>query len=123
RVAAAVGGTLQRLEARAEGDLEGSKATVRATVEPFASVPMKALRVDAAALDLARLKPGLPATRLDVHADLAPAGNGFAGPVSVRNAAPGPWDKPALPFVSADARVAVDPEGKADVSALRVALL
>jgi translocation and assembly module TamB len=123
RVAATVGGTLQRLEARAEGDLEGTKATVRATVEPFSSVPVKALRLDAAALDLAHVKPGLPATRLDVHADLAPAGNGFAGPVVVRNAAPGAWDKSALPFVSADARVAVDADGKAEVSALRVALL
>ena len=123
RVAAKVGGTLERLEASAEGEVAGTRATAHATVEPFSGAPLKSLALDAAALDLARLAPGLPATRLDVHADLAPAGKGFAGPVRIANAAPGPWDRAGLPFTSASAHVAADPSGVADVTALDVALL
>jgi translocation and assembly module TamB len=122
RVDAAVRGTLQKLEASAKGEASGAHLDARATLAPFAAQPIESLMLDAKALDLASVRPGLPATRLDVHAALAPAGAGFAGPVRIANAAPGRWDQGALPFTEASGRIAVDPAGSAEVSALQLAL-
>ncbi len=122
RVAAAVRGTLAKLEASANGEVSGARVRARAALEPFAKQPVRSLALDASALDLASLQAGLPATRLDVHAELAPQGEGFAGPVRIANAAPGRWDQHALPFTQASGRVALDPAGSAGVSGLQVAL-
>gem|GEM_PF-2454276 len=122
RAAAAVRGTLQKLEASANVEAPGAHLDAQATVAPFAEQPLESLALDAKALDLAALHAGLPATRLDVHAALAPQGAGFAGPVRIANAAPGRWDQGALPFSEASARVAVDRAGSAQLSGLAIAL-
>jgi translocation and assembly module TamB len=122
RLEAKAGGTLGKIEARAQGTISGAQASAQALLEPFEKQPLRSLALEARALDLAALKPGLPATRLDVHADLAPQGEGFAGPVRIANAAPGRWDQDALPFTRASGRIALDPAGSANVSALEVAL-
>jgi translocation and assembly module TamB len=122
RVAAAVRGTLANLEASAKGEVSGAHAQARATLRPFAKQPLESLALDASSLDLASLQAGLPSTRLDVHADLAPQGGGFAGPVRIANTAPGRWDQGALPFTEASGQVAVDPAGSANVGGLQVAL-
>jgi translocation and assembly module TamB len=122
-VAAKAKGTLKSFEASVDGDLAGTRATARATVEPFADAPLKALTLVARGLDLAHVQAGLPATKLDIDAQLAPSGKSFAGPVRIANAAPAPWDRKGLPFTTASARVLVDPRGRADVSALQLALL
>jgi translocation and assembly module TamB len=122
RLAAKVGGTLERIEAKLDGSLAGTPVTARATLTPFAKQPVASVALEASGVDLAKLKPGLPATRLDVHAALEPQGEGFAGPVRVANGAPGRWDQGALPFSQASARVAADPSGSATLSDLKVAL-
>ena len=100
-----------------DGDLAGTRATARATVEPFADSPLKSLSLVARALDLAQVQAGLPTTKLDVEARLAPSGKSFAGPVRIANAAPAPWDRKGLPFTTASAHVMVDPQGRAEISA------
>ncbi|HSN19172.1 MAG TPA: hypothetical protein VLS49_00755, partial [Usitatibacter sp.] len=122
RIAARLGGTLERLEANAEGTVAGTRATARATVEPFAKQPVKSVALDASGVDLAHVKAGLPATRLDVHAALVPEGDDFAGPVRIANAAPGRWDRGALPVTEATTRVSADPSGRVQLSDLRLAL-
>ncbi|HUJ01793.1 MAG TPA: hypothetical protein VLY46_16245, partial [Usitatibacter sp.] len=122
RLAAAVRGSLRKLEASAHGDASGAHLEARATLAPFAKQPLESLALDAKGLDLAAVRPGLPATRLDVHAALAAQGPGFAGPVRIANAAPGRWDQGALPFTEASARVALDPAGSAQLTGLRLVL-
>jgi translocation and assembly module TamB len=122
RLTARVGGTLEKVEASAAATLSGTNATAHATLAPFATQPVRSLTIDAKEVDLARLQPGLPATKLDLHAALVPRGKGFAGPVRIANAAPGRWDQGALPFSEAAAQVAADPAGSATLSDLRVAL-
>jgi translocation and assembly module TamB len=122
RVQAKLAGTLGKIEARADGEISGTRASVRALLEPFGKQPLRSLALDARAVDLAAVRPDLPATRLDVHADLVPQGEGFAGPVRIANAAPGRWDQKALPFTQASGRIAVDPAGSAQLSALELVL-
>ena len=73
----------------------GAHATAKAVLQPFADLPLKSIGVEARDVDLAQLASTLPTTRLAVEATLAPEGEGFAGPVRVVNAEPGPWDAAA----------------------------
>ena len=114
-------GTLKSLEARLDGELSGQKATGRLVLEPFASVPVRALDLQARDVDLSKHADG-PATRLGVDVKLTAESNAFAGPVRLQNADPGRWDQKKLPFASATARVVVRPE-RLDVADLEVALL
>ena len=122
-VAARAKGTLRSLQAEVDADLAGTHANARATLEPFSDAPVKALSVVARALDLARVQAGLPATKLDVGVQLKPAGKAFAGPVMITNAAPAAWDRGGLPFTTAGGRVLLDPQGRAEISSLALALL
>ncbi len=114
-------GKLTAIEAQAEGTVSGQRATVRALLEPFATVPVRTLQVRARDVDLSKLASA-PQTRLAVDAQLAAAGGAYAGPVTVENAEPGTWDRQRLPFNSASARVAVKP-GRVDIADLAVSLL
>jgi translocation and assembly module TamB len=73
-------------------------ATVTATVRPWADQPIAAARVQARALDLANLWPGLPATLLDGEARIQPDKSGWAADLSLSNRLSGPWDQQRLPF-------------------------
>src|SRR5471032_3221602 len=117
-----MGGTLQTLEANAEGVIEGTRAAAKAILTPFADNLWKSASVSATDLDLSRIVPAMPKTRLTLEATLAPRGNGVAGPIRVLNAEPGAWDRQRLPFSSASARVEATAD-RADLSELDVALL
>ena len=122
RATAKLHGTLASFEADVDAELAGTRASARAVLTPFSSTPVKSVTVSAPNVDLARLAAGLPATRLALEANLAPEGHGFAGPVRIVNADPGPWDQRKLPFGSATARVAATTE-RLDVTGLGLALL
>lgn len=121
-VVAKMKGTLNALEANVEGVVAGTRATARATLEPFATPPLKSLDVNARDVDLARLADTLPKTRIAVSARLVPEGKGVAGPVRIENAEPGTWDRGQFPFNVATARVVAGPE-RVDVADLAVSLL
>lgn len=104
-VVAKAKGTLQDLEARADGAVGSMRGTAVAVLQPFAKAPLKSVTVDARDVDLSKVSAGLPATRLALEARLAPHGDSFAGPVRVVNADPGPWDAGKLPFAFAGANV------------------
>ncbi len=115
-------GQLTGFVADARGDIGGTPATVRATLEPFATVPVRELDVEARGLDVRQLAPDAPSTKLDVEAKLTAEGKGFAGPVRVTNANPGPIDRQRLPVTAATARVRVVPE-RVEVADARVELV
>ncbi len=114
-------GTLKSIEASLDGEVSGQPATGRASIEPFAAMPVRALELHAKDVDLARHAGG-PRTRLALDVKLAGEGKVFAGPLQVQNADPGPWDRQQLPFSSAGARLSVS-AGSVEVSDLKVALL
>jgi translocation and assembly module TamB len=123
RVTAKAGGTLAKIEARAEALIAGARAGARATLEPFDAVPVKSVEIDASGVDISRFVEGMPATRLGVSARISSPQSGvFAGPVHISNADPGPWDAGKLPFQSANANV-VAAEGRVDASDLHVDLV
>jgi translocation and assembly module TamB len=122
RVAASVGGTLQTLEANLEAAIDGTRATAKALLTPFADNAWKSVSVHAADVDLSRIVATLPKTRLSLEATLAPQGNGVAGPVRLVNAEAGPWDLQRFPFSSASARIVATAE-RADLAELNVVLL
>jgi translocation and assembly module TamB len=122
RIAAKVRGTLKEMVADVDADVGGTRATGNVVLEPFASVLVKTLTVNARDLDLAQVGAQLPHTRLTVEAKLVPDGKAFAGPVRITNAEPGTWDQKRLPFTTATARVVASKE-KVDIHDLAVALL
>ena len=113
-------GTLKSLEAKLDGEISGQKATGRLVLEPFATVPVRALELQARDVDLSKHANG-PATRLGLDVRLSADGKVFAGPIRIENADPGPWDRQKLPFTAATARVVVGPE-RVDIPELHVAL-
>src|SRR6185503_19889378 len=123
RVTAKAGGTLAKIEARAEELIAGARAGARATLEPFDATPVKSVEIDASGVDISRFVEGMPTTRLGISARVSSPQSGvFAGPVHITNADPGPWDAGKLPFQSANARV-VAAEGRLDASDLNVDLV
>jgi translocation and assembly module TamB len=123
RVTAKAGGTLAKIEARAEALVAGARAGAKATLEPFDATPVKSVEIDASGVDISRFVEGMPATRLGVSARISSPRSGvFAGPVHISNADPGPWDAGKLPFQSANANV-VAAEGRLDASDLHVDLV
>ena len=99
-------GPLAKFEARLAGREGGVSGTGVATLEPFSATPLRRLVAKLHGVDLAAFVAA-PHTRLEVEADLAPAGEAFlAGPVRIVNADPGPLDKERLPIASAAAQLA-----------------
>ena len=121
RAALVAKGTLKSIEATFDGEVSGQKATGRLLLEPFATLPVRTLEVQAREVDLSRQASG-PRTRLAVDVHLAAESHAFAGPVKIENGEPGPWDRRQLPLRSARARVVVTTE-RIDISDLEVALL
>ena len=114
-------GTLKNIEAKLDGEISGQKANGRLVLEPFAAMPVRTLELAARDVDLAAQGFG-PATQLTLDVRLAAAeGKSFAGPVRVENARPGPWDRNALPFTRAAARVTVTAD-RVDVADLELAV-
>jgi len=121
RVTAKATGTLQKIEATAEGAVAGARAAAKALVEPFASSPLKSVELEARDVDIARFADGLPSTRFVLAARIVPQDGAYAGPVRVTNEDPGPWDAGKLPFRSAAAQV-IAAAGRLDATDLDVDL-
>ena len=122
RIEAKAGGTLAKIDARAEGAIAGARAAAKALVEPFATTPVKSVEIDASDVDISRFVEGMPATRLGVSARISSPQSGvFAGPVRIANADPGPWDAGKLPFQAANAHVTAA-VGRLDATGLDVDL-
>ncbi len=97
--ALALSGTLAALEVAGGGKAGGARFTAQATLAPLAVVPLVAIAVDAADLDLAAWDKTLPSTRLDVVARAEPlSGGGLAGSVAATNALAGTLDAGKLPL-------------------------
>lgn len=91
----------------------GPRGSVHLRLEPFAPLPITALRAELSAIDPARWWPGLPQALLDVDARLtrpvalnlldAPAAP--AGHVVLRNHHSGPYNSGRLPLSAAEAQL------------------
>jgi pimeloyl-ACP methyl ester carboxylesterase len=92
----------------ATGTLRNANGTVKATLTPFASALLVSADVDARDVDLAQFVPSLPATALTVALVARPAGNGFAGTVTARNASAGPLDAGRIPVAALSSAFAWD---------------
>ncbi|HET7729617.1 MAG TPA: translocation/assembly module TamB domain-containing protein [Usitatibacter sp.] len=121
RADVAAKGTLKSMQATLDGEVSGQRATGKATLEPFSTVPLRSLELQARDVDLSQHAPG-PRTRLSLDVRLAAQSGAFAGPIRIENAAPGPWDRKAVPVTAASARVVVTTE-RLDVADLHLALL
>ena len=120
--AVVVHGTLKSFVANIDAKVSGQAAKASATIEPFATMPLRALELTARDVDLSRQAAG-PKTRLAVDVKLAAASKGaFAGPIKLQNADPGRWDQQKLPFDSAAAHIVVTQE-RVEISELALALL
>jgi translocation and assembly module TamB len=116
---AQLSGSLQEMGialAASGGALDGH-ATVQAT--PFAPIPFRSAQIALDHLDPRRFAAGAPQADLQLRADLAPVGNAapqdlsqltVAGPVTVRNAAPGRIDQQRLPLISLEAQLRLNAE-------------
>ncbi|MGN6229783.1 MAG: translocation/assembly module TamB domain-containing protein [Trinickia sp.] len=118
-----LGGAPAQAQARLSGTLEslaadvtatGMKLAGRAHIEamPFAPVPLKRATLAFDHVDPRTFRAGAPEADLSLAATLAPVpGAGalvVAGPVTIVNAKPGPFDAHRLPLVEARADVRLD---------------
>ncbi|MCX7891723.1 MAG: translocation/assembly module TamB domain-containing protein [Burkholderiales bacterium] len=117
---ATFGGTLAAMDfalAARSGAWERADGALRVT--PFGPAWLAEARIAVAAVDLGKLDPSWPATRLAVTIDGAGAANGdIAGSLAATNAEPGPLDKARLPVAAANARYVLAAGGKARLEAL-----
>ncbi|NEX60999.1 translocation/assembly module TamB domain-containing protein [Noviherbaspirillum galbum] len=118
-------GDLSALGVQLDANGDGLQGRARITATPFDAVPFKEAHVDLQRLDPRVALPSLPPAALSAKADLRPrqgtAGLEVAGPVSVSNASPGPWDEPALPFASVSGDLTLRADGQS-LEAMRIAL-
>jgi len=91
-----------RLEATASRGLQG---TAKATLTPFAKASFSEAQVNLDDFDPARWQGGAPTARLQLRADLKPAGDGVAGNFSISNRNPGPLDRQRLPLLDLSGRL------------------
>jgi translocation and assembly module TamB len=113
RITARLGGTLQRIEAKFDAEERDLRANGTAILEPFASQPLRALKLTTRDVDLGKFA-NLPHTRLAMEAALEPVGKGFGGPIRIVNAEPGPLDRGRVPVASANGRLLLTREGEAN---------
>lgn len=116
-----VTGTLELLDLDAKVAMRGARGTGTARLAPFATVPVVAAKVALAEVDLQRFVAALPATRLDVRLDAAPAPDGFAGDIDATNTQPGPIDAARVPVETLHSHFAWT-SGAIDLSGLAATL-
>ncbi len=103
-----VTGTLERIGIAAAGTLRNAAVVAKAELTPLEPVLFVGAEIDAREVDLAQFGASLPSTSLEVHLDGRPAGAGFAGALTARNASAGPLDAGRVPLASLAARFAWD---------------
>ncbi len=87
---------------------QNPQATLSAQLQPWKAQPLAQAQANWQSLNLAALWPQAPTTDLSGDANVAPAGTGWQGSVSARNARSGPWDKQTLPLQDLNAQVVFD---------------
>jgi translocation and assembly module TamB len=97
---ARMGGTLARIDVDAQGAARDARFDARVRLTPFAAAPIDTLDVDATAIDPATFDAAWPHASLAVGARARPTADGFAGTLSIVNAAPGALDADRLPLSS-----------------------
>ncbi len=114
------------LRARLAGLDDAAHADLEARLAPFAPFPLAALRLQTQDLDLSRLDPRLPETRLAGSAELVEpvAGRPLQARVALDNTRPGRWNERRLPLRSAqlDVQAAPDTPGQLALRDIRLAL-
>lgn len=121
RAEAMVRGTLAgedarlRIEARLDPVEEGAEAPMQAELQaniaPWRTQPVIDATADLRDVDLARLWPDAPATRLSGRIEAGPAPGAaetWQGTARIRNDLPGPWDSGKLPLEQLEARAGFD---------------
>lgn len=101
RIEATLAGDLEALRVQANSRVADIAAEARATLAPFARVPFIEGRLEAYDVDLKRIDPEWPATRLEVTIDAVPSPGGFTGRAQFANAIAGPIDANRLPLAQA----------------------
>ena len=105
-----------RLEAQAHAGLRGQ---LHAEITPFAAAPFSRAQLALRDLDPAAWTADAPTARIDLEADLQPAGSGVSGMLKLLNHQPGPLDQNRLPI--ADASGQLDWQGSAaKITRLRI---
>ena len=123
-----LGGRLAELIAK--GAVTGSaprewlKAQVAATIAPFASVQLPAIRIDADGIDAAAIARGAPRTALDLQVEAsAAAGGPVRGRLQAVNRLPGEVGAQRVPVTGIDSGFEFDPATRrATLSSLRIAM-
>ncbi|HJV50658.1 MAG TPA: translocation/assembly module TamB domain-containing protein [Noviherbaspirillum sp.] len=109
RLDAKLSGSLEALgvQLTAQGDRLHGDANIEAAL--FSDVVLRRARIALRNLNPQLFSPGAPRAALDVDANLMPEGDAaqlvLSGPVSLRNAQPGPLDQELLPVIAASAQV------------------
>nr|MBA3477431.1 hypothetical protein [Lautropia sp.] len=107
RLAAA--GDLDRLQAELAGRVADADLRLDATLTPLAPMPLNSAELKLAELDLQRLLPAAPRTRIDAQLTMAPqerAGD-WRGKLQLRNGASGRLSEGQLPLSSLQSTVAL----------------
>jgi len=118
----ALGGTLERLEARLalrQGDIA---ADARAVLAPFRPQHIVTLDARASPVDLARFGDELPHAALSLTVKASGSDRGLQGTLALANAAPGPLDQNRLPIASVAVRLASKDLESATLEELRIEL-
>lgn len=90
-------GSLQELTAKVDLQVNQAPIQGQALLRPFSERPLGAAQLNARGVDLARLMPGLPETRLDAELVSSEAGDGR---LSLVNREPGTYDRKKVPLLS-----------------------
>ncbi|HEX6734419.1 MAG TPA: translocation/assembly module TamB domain-containing protein, partial [Azonexus sp.] len=92
-------GPLTRLALTATGR-QGVDGNAEVLLTPFAPAAFASARLSLRELDPAAWQRGAPHARIDLSAELAPAGDGVGGHFALVNRQPGPIDRQRLPLAS-----------------------
>lgn len=116
-------GSLQALGIALDASGGSFKATARIAATPFSALPFKSARLNAEHFNPRMFNPAAPQADLNIVADITPVEQAastqnkapvalskltVAGPITVTNASPGPFDRQLLPLVSLHARARLD---------------
>lgn len=105
---------------------DAARAELQARLTPFAAFPLAALRLHTQALDLSRLHPRWPLTRIGGEAELVEpaADRPLQARVALRNERPGRWNEGRLPWRQArlDLRATLDAPDRLELPAFSLTL-
>jgi translocation and assembly module TamB len=107
-VSASITGDLSRLHIDAHARSSQASASATATVRPDQAQLLDAVHVVVRDLDPHAIDTRLPHAGISAELALAREGDRLEGPVSIRNAAPGPIDRERVPLASLQAHVLTD---------------